>query len=165
MDKAGLAALIKSQRAEIEKPHSTELEVALGGELVTVEVMRLLPDDWQALVAAHPPRKGSKDVDVGHNRHTLAREYPVDRLRVGGLEVAREEWVEIYTVLDPENKDNVSAVMWGVNVYEAIQNLQALGKARAGLASKSPANRASRRVASKGGSPRKSRATTTQTEN
>lgn len=148
-----LKDLIARQRAEVEAPKTLPVNVALAGELVTVEVARLLPDDWQALVANHPPRATSKsDAKIGYDQNALPRGYPADRIKVAGEPVDQETWVELYAVLNSVNKNNVGSVIWGLNVYEALQELAELGKAAAGQRSSSPANRESRRAASKGGS-------------
>lgn len=149
-------ALIARQRAIIEAPKTDGLNVALGGELVPVEVARLMPDDWQLLVAAHPPRKSSRtDANIGYDQHGLCRSYPADRITVAGEPIDAETWADLWDSLNSVNKNNVHTLIWGLNVYDAIKELQELGKAAAGSPSSSPGNRASRRAGSKGGSPQK----------
>lgn len=164
-----LKALIAEQKAEIESVKTESVDVVLGKERVTVEVARLLPDDWQQLVAEHPPRKLAgktlmvhSDSSIGYDQNGLPRDYPAEKIRVGGETVDQETWREIYTVLNTVHRNNVGTVIWGLNVFDAVQELQELGKAVAGLSSASHANRESRRAASKGGSRRKSPATTPQ---
>lgn len=151
-----LKALIAQQRASVEATKTETVNVVLGRELVEVEISRLLPDDWQSLVAANPPRKTSKsDANIGYDQNGLPRNYPAAKIRVAGEPVSSDMWRELYEVLNSVNRNNVGTVIWGLNVYEAIQELQELGKAVADSQSASQGNRASRRVASKGGSPRK----------
>lgn len=151
-----LKALIAQQRANIEATKTETVNVVLGEELVPVEVSRLLPDDWQSLVAAHPPRKTSKsDANIGYDQNGLPRDYPAEKIKVAGEPVSSDTWRELYAVLNSVNRNNVGTVIWGLNVYEAIQELQALGKAAADQQSASQGNRESRRAASKGGNPRK----------
>lgn len=136
-----LKDLIDRQRAALEEPKSEVLNVALAGELVKVEVLRLMPDEWQALVATHPVRPTSKaDANIGYNTNTLPRDYPASRVRVAGEEVDAQTWADMWSVLNSVNKNNVHTVMWGLNVYDAIRELEDLGKALAGQQSGSPAN-------------------------
>lgn len=151
-----LKDLIARQRAKVERPRTESVDVVLGDELVSVAVSRVMPDDWQQLVAAHPPRTGvTADANMGYNQNTLPRAYPADRISVGGKEVSQEDWAEIYSVLESVDKNNIHTTIWGVNVFSAIKELQALGKAGAGSQSSLPANRAYRRAGSKASSPQK----------
>lgn len=162
MNREQLQALIAKQRAVLEKPKTAEVNVALAGQLVPVEITKLMPDDWQALVGQNPVRSNVRsDANVGFDQDKLPRAYPADKIKVGGEQVDEETWRAMYAVLDVAHRNAVSTLMWGQNVYEAIMELRDLGKAVAGQSSGSPANRASRRAASKGGSPRKSPSTTT----
>ena len=149
---SNLKDLIARQRAEVEAPKSLPVNVALGGELVEVEISRLLPDDWDALVLAHPPRATSRsDAKIGYDQRALPRNYPASHIRVAGEPVDQETWVEVYASLRSVNKNNVGTLMWGLNIFDELKELQALGKAAAGRQSSSPANRESRRAASKAG--------------
>lgn len=160
-----LKSLIAKQRVQVEQPKTESVDVVLANELVTLVFARLLPDDWQQLVAEHPPRtvEGHNgrvtmvhaDSHIGYDQHTLPRDYPVHRITVNGEAVDAEMWRELYTVLNSVHKNNVGTTIWGLNVFDAIKELQALGKAGAGLPSSSPANRASRRAASKASSRQK----------
>lgn len=164
MKREELKALIAEQRAVLEKPRTAEVTVAMAGRLVPVEITKLMPDDWQALVGQNPVRSNVKsDSNVGFDQDKLPRAYPADKIKVDGEPVDEETWRDMYAVLEVAHRNAVSTLMWGQNVYEAIMELRDLGKVAAGRSSGSPANRASRRAASKGGSPRKSPATTTQT--
>jgi hypothetical protein len=146
-------ALIAEQRAEIERVKSEQVDVVAAGKIVTVVVQKLRPDEWQALVAKNAPRTAvSADANVGYNQDALPRVYPVDRIKVAGKTVTPEQWSSFFEVIEPAHKANVHTVMWGLNVFTAIKELQELGKAAAGQQSSSPANRESRRAASKAGS-------------
>lgn len=159
-----LQELIEKQRAEMAKPRpKSAAPVEFAGEMVEVEVTKLaLPDDWQNLVAAHPPRDKSLDGKVGYNQTTLPAAYPAACIKVAGESVTQEQWAEIWASLESYNRINVNTMMWGLNHYAAMLRLSALGKAAAAQQSSSAAPSASPRAGSKGGSPRKSRATTTQ---
>lgn len=158
--------LIEKQRAIVENPPSDSVNVVVAGEQVEVTVTKIHPDAWQALVAAHPPRTAATvDSNMGYNVYELPRDYPADRIKVGGNDVTSETWKELFSLIDSTHKNNVHTLMWGLNVYAAIQELAALGKAAAGRRSASPATSASRPAASKAGSPRKSRSTTPPKEN
>lgn len=150
-----LNALIEKQRASLETPVTDAVDVILGGELVTVEVTKLRPELWDDLVSLHPPRRGSTDDGVGYNQKTLPAHYPADRLSVGGEPVTGEQWTAIFASIDPAHRNSVGTVIWGINIYQSVTKLQALGKARAGVLPASPATSGSRRGGSKGGSRQK----------
>lgn len=159
-----LQELIEKQRAEMAKPQQkSKAPVSYAGVMVDVEVTKLaLTDDWQNLVAAHPPRENSLDGKVGYNQTTLPAQYPAASITVAGESVTQEQWAEIWSGLDSYHRINVNTLMWGLNHYAAMLELAALGKAAAAQQSSSAAPSASPRAGSKAGSPRKSRATTTK---
>ncbi len=128
-----LSELIARQRAAVENPPSESLNVILGGELVEVTVTKLRPEEWQKLVAARPPRTTSKtDRNIGYDQFAVPRDYPAERITVAGSEVTAEQWRDLFTLVDSMHQNNIHTVMWGLNVYAAIQELQKLGEARAG---------------------------------
>ena len=147
--------LIAAEKAKLEAAAPRELDVVLGGSLVKVAVSRLRGDEWMALTAEHPPRTGTVDEAVGYNQATLPAAYPAGRVTVDGETVDQDTWKELYGVLEPVHRVNIANVMWGLNVYEAIKEFKALGKAGAGKPSRSPARKGSPRAAGTGGSPRK----------
>ena len=148
-----LHALIAKQRDVLAKTKKASVDVVLAGVLVAVEVTKLHPDQWQALVVDHPPRAtAAGDAVVGYDEHGLPRDYPAEKISVGGEPVDQETWQEIYAVLEGVHRNNVGNLIWGLNVYQVLQELKTLGKAAAGRRSSSPANRESRRAASKAGS-------------
>lgn len=144
--------LIAKQKASVEQLPSDSVKVALGGELIEVVVTKLRPDEWDALTAANPPRAGlDADRNLGFNQDSLPKGYPVERIQVGGESVDAETWNETWRVLNSVNRKNIGVLIWGLNVYTAILEMRELGKAAAGQSSNLPANRESRRAASKGG--------------
>lgn len=151
-----IRALIEKQRAEFDEGSEVSLAmVQLAGELVEVEVRRADGAAWQDLTATHPPRPDTEDYRVGCNLATLPAAYPVSRLRVAGEDIDADTWGDLYESLDASSRNVVGAIMWKVNALDPTAALIALGKAAAGGSLESPANRASRRAASKGGSQRK----------
>lgn len=155
-------ALIEKQRAVVAERKSAVCRVEFGGAEVTVELAKLKSDEWRDLVSHHPPRKGTTDTDAGFNPLTLPLAYPAGSILFGGEEVTQESWESIYPLLEPSAQDEVSGIAYKLHVLDPYLRLVVLGKAASGARSGSPASRESRRAASKGGSPRKSRATTTQ---
>lgn len=153
-------ALIAKQRAELDAAVPVLVEVELAGEVLTVGVRKLSGDDWQELVSKYPPRTGTTDDRVGFNQKDLPGGYPIEYLTVASEPIDADTWRDMYAVLTAPGRNALVATMWGENVMEPMKRL-AEGKAMAGGSSGSPANRASRRAASKGGSPRSSRATST----
>jgi hypothetical protein len=160
-----LKALIAKQRQELETPKTETLNVVLAGELVEVRITKLMPDDWQQLVATHPPRVGiDSDGNLGFDQATLPRDYLATHIQVAGEDIETETWTEMFGLLDSVHRNNIGTVVWGLNVYAAVKELRELGKARADQESASHGNRASRHAASKAGSPRPSRSTSTTTK-
>jgi len=148
-----LKALIAKQREALAEVKTKTLEVVLGGEAVEVVVAKVSPDEWQELASSHPPRRtNTGDHSIGYDQYALPRDYPAGRITVGGEPVDQEEWAEIYSVLEAVHRNSIGSLIWGLNVYDVMQELQRLGKAEAGRQSASPANRESRRAASKAGS-------------
>lgn len=127
-----LKELIARQRAKVEQAKSDSVDVVLGGELAKIAVQAMRPDEWQKLIGEHPPRAGAGDSSVGYNQYELTRDYPAELLSVNGEDVTREEWADLFPLLDVAHQNNVHTVVWGVNVFGAIQELQKLGKAAAG---------------------------------
>lgn len=149
-----LKALIEKQRLALEQPKTASAPIVAGGEMLTVSITKIDPNDWQTLVGEHYPRKGvDSDLNVGYDQHSLPRDYPVSRIRVEDEEVDVETWQSLYDVIDSTHKNTIGSTMYGLNVLDAIRELGALGKAKA--RSGSPANRESRRAASKAGNPQK----------
>jgi hypothetical protein len=51
---------------------------------------------------------------------------------VDGEVMDPETWAEMYSVLDSVHRNKVELVIWGINVNAVLQELQELGKGRAG---------------------------------
>jgi len=151
-----LKALVAKQRDALADLKTKTVEVVLGGEAVEVVLAKVSPDEWQELAADHPPRKtNTGDHSIGYDQYALPRDYPADRITVGGEAVDQEQWAEIYSVLEAVHRNSIGSLIWGLNVLDVMEELQRLGKAAAGRRSASPANRESRRAASKGASRQK----------
>lgn len=147
---------IAAARVALEDAPTDEVGVVFNGKLRNVVVTKLLPDDWQQLVAENQPRTGHQsDNGLGYNQNELPRSYPVERIKIDGEQVDAETWREFFEIIEPVDKNNVNTLMWGLNVFEAVKRLQELGKVVAGQPLSSPANRASRRVASRAGNQQK----------
>lgn len=158
-------ALIEKQRAVVENLPSRECFAVFGGERVEVQITKLRSDAWADLIAAHPPRPGNElDREAGFNQKTLPGGYPVGSLLFGGEPVTVEQWAEIFPLLDTITRNQLVQTIYLLNILDPVRELLALGKVGQGGTSGSPANRESRRAASKGGNQRKSRATTTPKE-
>lgn len=149
-------ALIEKQREIVADPKKDSVEIALGGELASVEITQIRGDEWQDLLALFPPREGVKvDANLGFNEKDLPSAYPSSRIRVNGEAVDAATWADLYGLLDSPNRANVGAVMWGLNVLAGMVQLKALGKAASGVVSTSPVKPASRRRGSSATSQRK----------
>ena len=128
---ADVKALIAKQRADLEVVKYQTVDVVLGGERLTLSFERALPDVWDALVGGNPPRAGfESDAAIGYNPKGVSAAYP--NVRVEGDPVDAETWAEMYSVLDSVHRNNIEVLLWGINVNEALRELQELGKGRAG---------------------------------
>jgi hypothetical protein len=134
-----LKALIEKQRAELEVVKSESVDVVLGGEKVTLTVEKVHPDVWDGLMQRNPARPGSdSDVEAGYNTKGVTLAYP--RLLQDGEVLDEQTRADLVSVLDSTWRNALSIVIWGVNVNGPLSELRALGKARAGRKSPSPAN-------------------------
>lgn len=134
-----LKALIEKQRAELEVVKSESVDVVLGGEKVTLTVEKVHPDVWDGLMQRNPARPGSdSDVEAGYNTKGVTLAYP--RLLQDGVVLDEQTRADLVAVLDSTWRNALSIVIWGVNVNGPLSELRALGKARAGRKSPSPAN-------------------------
>ena len=55
---ADLQKLIAKQREELGIVKEQHIDVVLGGEKVAVTLRKAQPEEWDALVALNPPRRG-----------------------------------------------------------------------------------------------------------
>jgi hypothetical protein len=96
---ADIKALIAKQRAELEVENRSELDVVLGGEIVTLSIERVHPDVWDTLMGDNPPRAGVEgDSVMGYNPKGVSASYP--NVMVDGEVMDPETWAEMYSVLD-----------------------------------------------------------------
>lgn len=102
------------------------LEVELGGETVEVAVGKAGGAAWLQLVAEHPPTSPA-DVDLGYNADTLPSDYPIDRLQLAGEPTTRDTWRAVYSLLEVEDRKDVQAVMWWLNIGEPRQRRGEIG--------------------------------------
>ena len=155
-------ALIEKQRAVVENLPTHDCPIVFGGERVEVRLTKLHGGEWSDLVGAHPPRTANEsDRFAGFDQNSLPGAYPVGSILFAGEPVDAEQWSEIYGMLDSVARNTLVMGIYKLNLLDPMNQLVALGKVGSGGLSGSPANRESRRVASKGGSQRKSRATST----
>lgn len=131
---SSLQEKIARQREKVAEVKEANTEVVLGGEKTIVTIGRCVPDEWDALMAINPPRRGvESDAIVGYNPKGVSKSYP--HVSVDGDKVTAEEWADTYSVLDSVWRNNIETLIWGVNIQETIKELNELGKARAGQSS------------------------------
>lgn len=118
-----LDELIAKAKAHHANPVFEDMEVVLAGEIVKLSIAHAWPDDWSELEDMHPP-KTPEDRNTGYNRRTLPRDYPTDRIKADNAPLDAETWRSLYDVLDADQQDSVSALMWGLNVLEPAQRHQ-----------------------------------------
>lgn len=123
-------AAAKEQVTDLRKD---SVPVVHNGVAFQVEVTQLEPLAWETLVSKNPPRKTSvTDHNIGYNQSSLPAQYPVEAIRVDGELMTVEDWQDFYGMLDSVHRTNIGTVVWGVNVFSAIQELAELGKALMG---------------------------------
>lgn len=124
-------ALIEKQRAKLAVVKQQTLEVMLGGEKVTLTFDRALPDVWDGLMAANPPRRGNEaDATVGYNTKAVSVAYP--GVALGDEVLDAGTWAELYDVLDSVHRNNIGVTIWGININESLREMQDAGKGSAG---------------------------------
>lgn len=134
-----LKTLIDRQRAKNEEVVAEDVEVVLGGEIVTITVQKVTPETWDKLIMRNPARTGSaSDEEAGYNTKGVTLAYP--RLLLDGEVLDSETIASMYAVLESTWRNALGIVIWGVNVNGALKELRDLGKARAGRSSRLPAN-------------------------
>jgi hypothetical protein len=154
-----LKKLIAQERAKAEGPRPNVTKTIPLGDKSGVDVTfeKLRGDEWQAIVAANPPRDDVlSDVNIGYNERAVTLAYPLEHVIIDGTDaVDKDTWIDLYDVLDGVGRNLLALAIWQVNVQDAINRLAELGKARAARQSSSPVNRASRRADSKDGNQQK----------
>lgn len=147
MGMSDLEDLIAKQKEEVSVVPTGTADVLLGGELVTLELIKLPPSEWLDLKAAHPPRPSTADLQAGFNGASLLRGYPSDyRRRVVGeerLPISDELWAELMVVLPAVHQDTLSAVAWYLNVHADREAVAAARKALTAASSKKRSSRGS----------------------
>lgn len=124
--------LIQKEKDFIEKAPPTDVDVELGGDILTIGVRPLIGSDWVAVCMQVPPRSGvTLDAALGFNVEAVARRYKPERLTVNGAEFEYDDdWTELYDALASPHRKNIATAMWGVNVYDPEQRLIARLKER-----------------------------------
>ncbi|WP_100814361.1 hypothetical protein [Microbacterium lacus] len=112
--------LIEKAREYVENRWES-LDVVLADEVLKVDIGRISGKVWCDLESTHPP-KVQADVELGYDRLELPRAYPVERLKLNGEPTTVETWQDVYDLLEAEDRTNVAAVVWGINVGEPEEN-------------------------------------------
>lgn len=121
---ASLDEKIARARVELENAKPSEVPVLIGGELTTIEFLRVDGETWEFIKATNPPRKGSvTDSNVGYNTDGAAKDYPIDRIMVDGEAISEERWRELLSVLSSPGRSAIAAMLWGINWQEPSDEL------------------------------------------
>lgn len=100
--------------------------VTIAGEGIDVEIgQTLTSDDWEKLTRAHPVTLKA-DGPYLYDRGEVAKEYPLDRLRIEGENPDSDTWLGLLSVLSPDDQLSVEAVMWWMHVGEPQQKAKSL---------------------------------------
>lgn len=130
-----LDALIAKAKADRQAVKPFQHEVLLGGELVTVQGVKMDGQEWRAFAAEHPPRPGiAQDLNAGYDVDGAIPDYPFSRV-VDNEAVAFPDgkWAEICSVLDGPDLTALGAMIWSANVYEPAKARREAGKASTGV--------------------------------
>lgn len=119
---ARLERLIAQARAHIEN-NWTDVDVILGGEIVTVSIGELWPDNWRDLTA-HNPAQADADKPYGYNRAAVARAYLTERIKLNAEPTDTDTWQAVWDLLEGDDPTNVQAVMWWEHIGEPQEQLR-----------------------------------------
>ena len=123
-----LQKLIAKQREWVDNRWET-VPVVLASEVVEVALGRISGQVWCRLESIHPPR-AQADIELRYDRLGLPRDYPAERIKLNGDLTTEETWRDLYDLLGPDDRTNVAAVMWGINVGEPSELLERLKRKR-----------------------------------
>lgn len=120
-----LQALIAAERKRQEE-FWLPCEIMLAGELVDLEIGHVLNvDDWVTLTRTHPVNLAA-DGPYQYDRTAVARDYPLDRIRLDGDSPDREMWNDVITVASDDDRTSIEAVMWWLHIGEPAKRTQEL---------------------------------------
>lgn len=128
-------ALIKKQREMLEAIEPTEVEVLLGGRVVTVVMPYVMPGPFADLATKHPAVEAVEINSVGFSLDGVARNYPDVVIRDGEDEdelltvvnkAVHYEWPETYDVLTQDDRASIKAAVWGTYIWSPEQEKQRL---------------------------------------
>lgn len=119
---ARLDQLIAEARA-FQQGFWDNVDVVLGGEIVNVDLGMLPPGEWSNL-SGNKPATTPADKPYGYDRNATARAYT--RLRLDQEEQPAEVWRDVWDLLGKEDRTNVQAVIWWLNLGHSQQQLREL---------------------------------------
>lgn len=99
------------------------VDVVLGGEIVNVDLGMLPPNEWSNL-SGNKPATTPADKPYGYDRNATARAYT--RLRLDHEGQPAEVWHDVWDLLGEEDRTNVQAVIWWLNLGHSQQQLREL---------------------------------------
>lgn len=157
-------ALKKAQEKRLEKTDHADVEVELGGDVVTFRFRRMDGLDWVGLTAKCPPRPDVPvDVQFGYNVHAAAQlAAPKSGVVVEGDNEAAldgEQWAEVWPVLSGPGFHDIADAIFTLNQWTPQGRVEAIKKASRASLLRSQLSRANSEppsAASGVGSPRKS---------
>lgn len=99
--------------------------VVIAGEVVEVEIGDTLTgDDWENLTRKYPVVLRA-DAPYQYDRGKVARDYPIDRIRIDGEATTVETWQSLLSVLSPDDRTSIEAVMWWIHIGEPNEQAEA----------------------------------------
>lgn len=123
-------ALIQKQKELLEAIEPTEVEVLLGGRVVTVVLPYIMPGPFADLASQHLPETALDVSQVGFSLDGVARNYPGAVVRDGVNEddlltvvndAVHYGWPDVYDVLTHDDRASIRASIWGTYVWNSQQ--------------------------------------------
>lgn len=99
------------------------VDVVLGGEIVNVDLGMLPPNEWSDL-SGNNTATTPADKPYRYDRNATARAYT--RLRLDHEEQPVGVWQDVWDLLSEEDRTNVQAVIWWLNIGHSQQQLRDL---------------------------------------
>lgn len=116
------------------EPERDDVQVELGGELVTFRFTEMPGEDWAEATTRNPVRLASPiDRNYGYNMHgtvALVAQYCGVRVEDDGAEtkLTPKTWEGVFKALSGHDYQQVVSCVWGLNEYNPQQRIADLKK-------------------------------------
>jgi len=143
--------LIRKEREYHESIEPVDVEVLLGGKVLTVRVPYVYGPKFDDLAAKYPVERWQRGNRGPFDLDAVMREHPgvllIDGDEQDDMFVIRDQaafyrWPEVYDALSESDKESLQAVIWGLHVLEPGKRVKAALEARAQLENEQAAKEA-----------------------